>query len=61
MRDPPELGDGGRDLGDGLVEQAIDVDRAVIEVALGQSDRHAERDEPLLGAVVQIPFESSRS
>ena len=51
-----QLGDRGAELGDGLVEQAVHVDRAA-EVALREPQGHAERDEPLLGAVVQVALQ----
>ena len=59
VRDLAQLGDGGAELGDARVEQLVDVDGAVVEVALGQPQLHAERDEPLLGAVVQVAFHSA--
>ena len=55
--DLAQLGDGRAQLGDGLVEQAVHIACAVVEVSLGQAQRHAERDEPLLGAVVQVALE----
>ena len=55
--DLAQLGDGGAQLGDGLVDQAVHVGRAVVEVALGEPQGHAERDEPLLRAVVQVALE----
>ena len=58
MRDLAQLGDGGAELGDALVEDPVEVDGAVVEVALGQPQRHAEGDQPLLGAVVQVPLEA---
>ena len=54
-----QLGDRGAELGDGLVEQPVHVEAAVAEVALREPDRHAERDEPLLGAVVQVALQPS--
>ena len=55
--DLPEFGDGGAELGDALVEQAVDVDRPSLEVSLGEPDRHPERHQPLLRAVVQVSLE----
>ena len=57
VRDQPQLGDRRAQLGDALVEQAVDVDGAVVEVPLRQPQLHAQRDQPLLGAVVQVPLE----
>ena len=47
------------ELGHALVEQPVDVDRAVVEVPLRQPQRHAERHEPLLGAVVEVALEAA--
>ena len=57
--DGAQLGDRGAELGDGLVEQPVHVEAGVAEVALRQPDGHAERDEPLLGAVVQVALQPS--
>ena len=57
MRDLPELGHRGPELGDALVDQAVDVDRAVVEVPLGEPQLHAQRDQSLLRAVVQVALE----
>ena len=57
VRDLAQLGDRGAELGDALVEQPVDVDGAVVEVPLGQPQLHAERDQPLLGAVVEVALQ----
>ncbi len=57
MRDLAQLGDRGGQLGDALVEECVDVDGAVAKVSLRQPHRHSQRDEPLLGAVVQVALE----
>ncbi len=57
--DLSELGDGNAELGDALVEQPVDIDRAVTQVPLGQPDGHAERDQPLLSTVVQVALQST--
>jgi hypothetical protein len=55
--DLPQLGHGGAEFGHGLVQEAAHVDRAVVQVPLRQPDRHPQRHQPLLGAVVQIAFQ----
>ncbi len=57
VRDLAQLGDRGAELGDALVEQAVDVDRAVVEVPLREPQLHAERDQPLLGSVVEVALD----
>ena len=59
MRDLAELGDRDAELGHALVQEAVDLDRAVVEVPLRQPHRHAEGDEPLLGTVVEVSLEAS--
>ncbi len=49
----------GNKLGDALVEQVIEVDRAVLQVSLGQAQRHAQRHEPLLRPVVEVAPQAS--
>jgi hypothetical protein len=57
--DLSELGDGSPDLGDALVEEPVEVHGAVVEMALGEPQRHAEGDQALLGAVVQVALEAT--
>ena len=45
------------ELVDRPVEQVIDVDSAVGQVPLRDPKVHAQGDQPLLGAVVQVAFE----
>ena len=55
MGDPAQLGDGGGELVDRLVEHRVHVHGP--GVPLGEPQRHPERDEPLLRAVVQVAFQ----
>lgn len=57
--DLAQLADGGADLGDRLVEDLVEVERAVTKVTLGEPQRHAERHQPLLGAVVEVELEAT--
>ena len=59
MRDLPQLGHGGAQLGHALVQETVDVDRALVEVALRQPQCHPERDEPLLGPVVEVALQAA--
>ena len=58
VRELPQLADGCPELRDRLVEQTVHVDASVRKVPLRETQRHPERDESQLGAVVQITFES---
>ena len=57
VRDLAQLGDRGAELGDAWSSSPSSVDGAVVEVPLRQPQRHAQRDQPLLGAVVQVALE----
>ena len=59
MGDLAQLGDGSCQLRDGGVEQAVHIEGGIVEMSLSQSQRHPEGNQPLLGAVVQVPFEAA--
>ena len=55
----PQLADRGPELCDRLVEKLpVHINGAASKMPLRDPQRHPERDEPQLGAVVQIAFES---
>ncbi len=58
VRKLPQLADSRPELCDRLVEQTVHVDAPVRKTPLREPQRHPERDESQLGAVVQITFES---
>jgi hypothetical protein len=57
--DLAQLGDRGAQFGDRGVEQGADVGGAVVQVPLSQAQPHAQGDQALLGAVVQVPFQAA--
>lgn len=46
VRQFTQLRDGCAQFGHGLVEESVDVDTAVVEMALREPQRHAEADQP---------------
>jgi hypothetical protein len=55
--EPAQLGDGVLGLLVGVVEQLADGRRVLLVARLGAAERHPQRDEALLGAVVQVALE----
>jgi hypothetical protein len=55
--DRPQVGDRGRDLVDGGVERRVDRHRSARQRALDPAQHDAERDQPLLRAVVQVALD----